>query len=149
MDIETFLKKKAEYKEALADWCVSMMQEFFAEFFTNNPNIDEVMWLQYTPWFNDGEACVFGIHEVNYRAVGTERKEDIGSPYEPEGFFSRYSFNDKELDISREEADRLRNWEDKFNALEDILASLGDHSMISVRRNNGDPIVEVTEHEHD
>lgn len=29
------------------------------------PDILRVEWVQYTPYFNDGDECHFGVHEVN------------------------------------------------------------------------------------
>lgn len=33
------------------------------ELFKVAPEIDHVFWTQYTPYFNDGEACYFSVHE--------------------------------------------------------------------------------------
>jgi hypothetical protein len=34
--------------------------------------VHAVTWTQYTPWFNDGEACEFSLGEVYLRFVGAE-----------------------------------------------------------------------------
>ncbi len=32
------------------------------ELFKENPKLDSFSWTQYTPYFNDGEACEFGVY---------------------------------------------------------------------------------------
>lgn len=34
----------------------------FGELFEKHPTLKCVRWSQYTPWFNDGEACEFSVH---------------------------------------------------------------------------------------
>lgn len=34
-------------------------------FFNLYPDIKAISWLQYSPYFNDGEECVFYVHAVN------------------------------------------------------------------------------------
>lgn len=41
-------------------------------------------WVQYTPWFNDGDACVFGMHDLS--VFGREDLEDAPSPEEDDGY---------------------------------------------------------------
>lgn len=35
----------------------------FVEFFAAYPEVEAIKWQQYTPYFNDGEACYFGVCE--------------------------------------------------------------------------------------
>jgi len=38
------------------------------------PEIESVYWAQYTPYFNDGDSCVFSVHEPQYRLAGDEEE---------------------------------------------------------------------------
>jgi hypothetical protein len=38
----------------------------FNDIFNLHPEIKAIAWCQYTPYFNDGEACEFGIHDIYY-----------------------------------------------------------------------------------
>ncbi len=42
----------------------------------NDPNVVEFGWTQYTPYFNDGDICEFGVHGTWIRTV--EDDEDLG-----------------------------------------------------------------------
>ncbi|WP_074344742.1 hypothetical protein [Mycobacteroides abscessus] len=48
------------------------------------PEVVSVRWTQYTPYFNDGDACTFSVHEARTKLVDTD--EDAGD-YE-DGFIS-------------------------------------------------------------
>ena len=54
--------------------------ELFKSFFEENPEINSVQWTQYTPYFNDGEECVFGVNDITYNR--SHYKESSG--WEPE-----------------------------------------------------------------
>jgi hypothetical protein len=53
-----------------------LLREEFTEFFTSNPDILAIRWSQYTPYFNDGSECVFGINDPSFRTSTTA--EDAG-----------------------------------------------------------------------
>lgn len=56
----------------------------------NLPGVRAVRWPQYTPYFNDGEACVFGVHGVEVAFedhVVREGEKD----YDDDGFYDVYS----------------------------------------------------------
>lgn len=38
----------------------------FAAFFAKYPIVTQLSWTQYAPHFNDGEACEFSVHEMEY-----------------------------------------------------------------------------------
>jgi hypothetical protein len=53
--------------------------------------VEAVGWTQYTPYFNDGEPCEFGIHEVGVKIAGVGPDlEDEDAYGLPQGFFTTY-----------------------------------------------------------
>lgn len=38
----------------------------FENFFKENPEVKAIRWTQYTPYFNDGDECVFGVNEPSF-----------------------------------------------------------------------------------
>lgn len=51
----------------------------FKNFFKKYPEIEAIKWSQYTPYFNDGEPCEFGVGDVTVHA----RYEEVGTAREP------------------------------------------------------------------
>jgi hypothetical protein len=130
MGLEALSKVKEEYEAKIKAEGEAALKEGLKSFFEANPNIEAVRWTQYTPHFNDGDACVFGVHEPSAQLKGSEDFQD-------------------EYDIRKEhpaEAKALSELEGLLESAEDVLETvLGDHSRITV---TGDK-VDIEEYEHD
>lgn len=49
---------------ALRASALDLLRPIFKEFFENSPEVKMVTWTQYAPFFNDGEACVFSVNDI-------------------------------------------------------------------------------------
>ncbi|MBM4707887.1 hypothetical protein GS982_01575 [Rhodococcus hoagii] len=82
------------------------------------PEVEAVRWEQYTPYFNDGDACEFGIREVRIKFVGGDEeageREDgfIESGLDfPPGYFDTHSYGDyKYYAADGTEVDANKRW---------------------------------------
>ena len=70
--------KKAYMKELQ-----SSFNEIIKLFFEECPKVQAVVWSQYTPYFNDGDECVFRINEPHFIVDGFD-VDDLKDPYEYE-----------------------------------------------------------------
>ena len=68
-------KKQAMLKELQKEFPV-----MFTEIFKQAPNLKSFGWRQYTPYFNDGDSCEFGVN-VDYPLINGE-DEDYGDDVE-------------------------------------------------------------------
>lgn len=110
-----------------------------AEFFAAHPEAVAIAWRQYTPYFNDGDACTFSVHEPGVKLAST--KEDEGD-YE-DGFIS-WNLEEKAPALA-----------DDFNALSSLITSdamepilqsvFGDHVRIEATAES----ITVNEYSHD
>ncbi len=116
---------RAEVKEAGK----RAVKALFAAFFEAHPAVTAVGWTQYTPHFNDGDACEFGLHGF-YISVATGVKwKDVASLNDEgeEGaepiFTDEYDAKDKKTKAALSLVER--------SADEDIFeAAFGDHVMV-------------------
>jgi hypothetical protein len=166
--------------QAQAEAFQASVQEKFKSvveaFFNEAPTVAAVTWTQYTPYFNDGEECVFSVNTLYF-----VREEDLFSEDEDESYADRYygvhiNFDASESEVKRYEGylnqDRdSQYWQDaidrlkkdmaipesereamrRFNGLvsnnEDIMrAMFGDHVTVMITRANG---IEVSDYDHD
>lgn len=105
----------------------------FVPVFDAHPEANAVRWRQYTPYFNDGNACTFGVGETGVRFGDDEESGD----YE-DGFVSSW-------DLS-EDADKKAVFEAMPDIPDDVLlAVFGDHVVVTVTRDG----CEVEEYNHD
>lgn len=94
-EVEHYRTPKAE-QVPIEDF-VAALDKLFESF----PDVEKVRWTQYTPSFNDGDPCVFGVGEVRVKLVGGD--EEAGG-YE-DGFLDNY-------DVCRHYGGEW-NWQDK------------------------------------
>lgn len=59
-------------KEEMQENSKVLMKEAFREFLEKYDNVDNIFWTQYTPYFNDGEACEFSVNDVYLVLKGDE-----------------------------------------------------------------------------
>jgi hypothetical protein len=62
--IDEYNRKKEELLKAVSTEGASCFNYIFDEFFSLNPEVEKISWTQYTPYFNDGSPCVFGVGEL-------------------------------------------------------------------------------------
>lgn len=80
-DAEKNLKKHHEkYVKEMKEG----LTEIFKGFFQYQPTVQAVVWEQYTPYFNDGEECVFRVGDPVYVTKNFDPKNRENSSYEYE-----------------------------------------------------------------
>lgn len=79
--VAEFQQKQKELQQQIR----SSMQEAFADFFDAYPSINNINFVGYVPFFNDGEECVFRLGEILF----TTSSKLADSPYES-GFYPGY-----------------------------------------------------------
>lgn len=107
---------------------------FSENLFAKYPGLESFGWTQYTPYFMDGDPCVFGI-----------KNAQMNGSYCEVGY---YDMNDAEYfdgmdDAMIEIESFLKNIRKYENAL---LTIFGDHALITIRR---DGELEVTKYSHE
>jgi hypothetical protein len=51
------------------------LEEGFAKVFKQHPEILSITWMQFTPYFNDGDACTFSVNEPDFEIEGEKSSE--------------------------------------------------------------------------
>lgn len=128
-------QERAEYVELRAklrkirDEAEAAAREGFkvgiAQIFEEHPIIEEINWTQYTPYFNDGDTCEFGVNEPDVIFVDEDADE----------IDDRYEHLERDLKNKQEEAafaavkEFLSVFED-----EDLETIYGDHAIVRITR---------------
>jgi hypothetical protein len=112
-------------REAAKTGTQAALKEAFKEVFAAHPGLKAVKWTQYTPYFNDGDACVFGVHDWYARVGGQETGGD-----DDDGFLGSYELRES---AAKGAADHLSQL---FKALDDdaMQAAFGDHCEVVATR---------------
>ena len=116
-----------------------------------------VEWDQYTPYFNDGEACTFSVHDPYVIKTTTEEADSDGSRRREGSVNLTSSYADKGDKWTQDLVEGLTKKAHKALAAawgelpEDMLeAAFGDHAKIVIRKDAAGVIThERSEREHD
>jgi hypothetical protein len=118
-----------EKRKALAAELQKNFPELFKEFFAKHAWVESFKWRQYTPYFNDGDECTFGV---------------------------RQDYDDIDInEVNHWDDDKREERKPVYKELSDILTSVpeefykdlfGDHVEVLINR---DGTVETDEYDHD
>ena len=126
-ELDVFAAKKRELVEELR----KQFPQLFVELFNKSKCIESISWAQYTPYFNDGEECVFRVN-TNWLSVNDE---DYYDRDEIEGW-------DENEEAILKEIKTILN-----DIPEDFLKELfGDHVEITIKKNSE---IVVSEYDHE
>ena len=167
-ELAAFEAKKRVFVEQLR----SEFPQIVSPIFEISENLEKIGWAQYTPYFNDGDECVFGvrrdrdslyvngqygddstlIQEYVYETITSEnieehRKQNANDPYHLNNQIGAWGrFINKDRDVS------LCESVSKFSEIlmsipDEFLKDLfGDHTKITIHR---DGSIETEEYDHD
>lgn len=62
--ISQLSNKIKKLNEEIKQYAEDAFRETFAEIFQKNLELKSIFWKQYTPYFNDGDTCIFNRHEI-------------------------------------------------------------------------------------
>ena len=162
--IEQAMQLKKRYDKMVKGFKEEDFKGWFVEFFALYPFITTIRWVQYTPYFNDGDACVFGIQEpelelsaswvaanpgINLSGSGypkmAQDEEDDEAEDEKSLILDTYVFTKDQGKAYPDMRDAVKAIEELFKA-EDILRHVfGEHVEVVVTPEK----IVVEEYEHD
>lgn len=119
---------------------LSALKAAFILFFDQHPEIHALRWVQYTPYFNDGDTCTFSVLDAEY--LLTEKAKVWGddvSFVDDEDFVSYWGREDTSTD-----RDLQKFWDDTQDD-EIFQLIFGDHVAVLATREG----FTVTEYEHE
>lgn len=140
MDKTYFQNAKAQMKE-FQEKMKKDGKEFFLsvskELFEQNPTLLKFGWIQYTPYYNDGDACVFSAH-LEYPKMLLDGEDE--SEYEEERWFSKDEKDTKPAMVCDKVIEFLSQFDDN-----DMELLFGDHCEVIVTKDG----IEVESYDHD
>lgn len=165
--IDEYNEKKRELQKLVGEKGKDLLQKEFDFFFEEYPEVEKIEWTQYTPYFNDGDPCVFRVGELAF----TLKNDENTSAYIGEGSILRlgsyiesaaqrgekWALDDQKIYETncklvggKERLEEIYNKEREISEMIDSLEEwleviYGDHVQITVTKNGTD----IEEYEHD
>jgi len=148
MKLEKLIENYTEAKKQFTVAAQESFKEYLKEFFDANPEIKVIKWQQYTPYFDDGDECVFSVHDVTFSNSDADNVSAWGELNEErEGEFA-FQGTWGMLDAGRAKKDVYDNMNGTIcsSEMQDIMrAMFGDHVEVTCTREG----INVEEFEHD
>lgn len=171
--LQAVIEKVKELRKVMQDQGKEAVKDAFAEFFQNHPEAKAIVWVQYTPYFNDGDACEFSVRELELKANTELLSEDVSKFIENHG--DSYSHGDDcliqalqmvseesvwknerraELGVTRRDltvaeqslVDDFDSLQEAANLMDEVFELVfGDHVEVTATRDGFD----VVEYDHD
>lgn len=156
MNIEQTEKNLSSIKERYQEEGKAEIQNTLQLFFKEFPEIKKIAWTQFTPYFNDGDECVFSVNDIMFlndeyeigdKATGYDWRGnlvenlEIGSMYDfDEVCMSHCKTNSPELQ------EGIKQLKSLMNTHEDILKELfGDHVEVHITADS----VRIDDYDHE
>lgn len=137
-EMKAFHDKVKAAREELNVVAKKQFKEFSTQLFDIHPNLELFGWTQYTPYFNDGDECIFGVNDCFVVMKNQLEEYQNGDHWD---FASTYNETDKErIAAFKDIRNFLSNFED-----EDMQHMFGDHIKVEVTRSG----VVTEEYSHD
>jgi hypothetical protein len=165
--IDEYNEKKRELQKLISEKGKDLHQKEFDVFFEEYPEVEKIVWTQYTPYFNDGDPCVFRVGELAFTLENDKNESEyigegsilrLGSYVESAALRGQswaldyqkvYETNcelvggkERLAEISEKESEISR----MIDSLEEWLEVIyGDHVQVTVTKNG----TNIEEYEHD
>lgn len=150
--IEKLTELRAEREELtrrIKESATALFSEGTKTLFEKNPRLGSFTWMQYTPYFNDGEPCEFAVNRDYITVEDIDGNEDDEVDFDS---IQRVATTGKdwrgnprgltELELMGVE---IGNFMDNFTD-EEFLMMFDDHARVTVSRDGG---VSVKLYDHD
>lgn len=140
--LDTLIENFNEQKELLKKQARGLFLEAAQELFEAYPELESFGWKQYTPYFNDGDACTFSVH---YPIINGW-DQDYGY------FVAEGGHEDESRELTVSEQLVLKKLTKPVEYLigklpEEIMQEVfGDHIIVKITR---DGVIDTEEYNHD
>lgn len=131
------LKRKMQVlRQEMVEAAEHLLRTGFKSLFDEYEGLNSIGWTQYTPYFNDGDPCVFLVNNERLYINGVNPWDA-----EDEDYKSLVLTDDEMTRISEKAVQLLGCFEDR-----DLLQLFGDHCLVTIK-DNGEADVETYDHE--
>lgn len=146
----------SDIKKEVLDLSSGIFEDFYKYIFEKYPTLESFGWSQYTPYFNDGDTCIFSVN-TDYISVNDEYVDE--AKWSSEVNVINWGTWNRDLKVyegrvdepnpnydpvltaaSNEITNFLGNFDNDF-----YLSKFGDHAEITVTENG----VNISDYDHD
>ena len=80
-EIAKLNKMHEELTKKIREEASAILKPGLIKFLNDNPKITAISWTQFTPYFNDGEECVFSVNDIQFQFSDMEEEYTDGDEW--------------------------------------------------------------------
>ena len=143
---ETQKDMQAQIKTLAQSNVEPALKEAINELTTLIPQLTAVKWNQYTPHFNDGDVCEFGVNEVSFKLNDATEGGDYDNGWNDVSSYSTITNGVTEEGLTKSQNDALVAFQTNLYNIDSMLEeAFGDGYEITLSPKS----IEVEEYSHD
>jgi hypothetical protein len=133
-------EKQEALRQQMREQGKTLIADALKEVFEKHPELLAVRWAQYTPYFNDGDACTFRVNDADLRFAFTDDNEDATDGFIDSDYYLEKKEEKEKWSAAAEDIANITAHEDI------LLETFGNDQEITVNR---DGSTEQEEYSHD
>jgi hypothetical protein len=161
IDLSTIIQTMQAAREQMKAHGQTALGQAFKVFFDACPEVQGIVWAQYAPYFNDGDACVFRVREPQIVPYPSKVASDLAEAIELDPGDDEVDLDDVSVyescmlsayGLEREDNEQEARVRVEWSKIEPAFAEedlfqqvFGDDCKVIATRDG----FKVTEHEHD
>ena len=145
-DFKELQEQLKNIKEQMQETASKAFKQGCQSIFDEHPQLTSFTWMQYTPYWNDGDVCEFSVHkDYPYATWANEEDVEYDSAWGDE-LWTRYEVRKGEVEPTYKETVAMAVT-GLLEAIDDdtLKAIFGDHVVIRVTRQGMD----IIEYDHE
>jgi hypothetical protein len=154
--IQSFLESSDKIDEAMRQYQIqiNLLQAKFRDEFTSIsssffeavPSIKSITWSQYTPYFSDGDECIFSVNSIEFASDENEDQETYRDFSDEDEFSCElYSLKNKNK-LSPEQITLCEKMEEIIQSNDNLMKDIfGDHVLVILTKGASN----VSDYKHD
>jgi hypothetical protein len=76
-NMNEIIKSFTEYKQTVQETLKKEFKAIITKLFEENSELKAIVWEQFTPYFSDGDPCIFSVNEVAFTNATGDDLDDI------------------------------------------------------------------------
>ena len=145
--LDDLVRLQEEYEKRVKE-AAEPVKQYIADFVRSTPHLHTIKWQQYTPYFNDGDTCEFGMYDPGFYFDDDDASDGYIEEYSVWVYDGSVHCNDalKKHDDWEQIARACHEFSAKLMALEAICQrAFGDHVEITATATG----ITIEEYDHD
>lgn len=145
--LNNLARRRDKFNKELQEEGIKAIREIMKDFFKQFPEVKELRWEQFIPYFNDGDVCEFQLYDLIFFGYSNDFDPKDDESYDEWEYYESFWNGKEAYNWLRPESgpdprlkqvhDAIRDIQNILYEFEDVLEqAFGSHARVSVTPEN-------------